>query len=243
MALLIAAPVHHQVEPAFAMSLLHLDRALTKLGYVHEVTMPAGESLVQRVRNKVARDFLDGGWTHLLFLDADLAFEPEDVLLLLRSGLPLVGGAYPFKDIAWKKIHAAALRGVPPEELHAHAARFVFAHEGKGTEVQVKDGCVPVKYLATGFLLIERSVFTRIAAMEPDNWYRSGLACEKGKSTHSFFDCPVVDGNLLSEDWSFSRKAKLAGIQPMLHLSCTLAHIGPHAYRGDMRTMFTERVA
>ncbi len=41
------------------------------------------ESLITRARNTIVQLFMDGDYTHLLFIDSDLAFNPESVFRML----------------------------------------------------------------------------------------------------------------------------------------------------------------
>ena len=42
------------------------------------------ESLITRARNTLVQLFMDGDYTHLLFIDSDLAFNPEAVIRMLE---------------------------------------------------------------------------------------------------------------------------------------------------------------
>ena len=82
------------------------------------------ESLVQRARNYIVDEFLRSDCTHLLFIDADIAFNPKDALALLGVHLQdpdkyqIVTGPYPKKTIAWEKVAKAAQMGKADDLFH-----------------------------------------------------------------------------------------------------------------------------
>ena len=44
--------------------------------------------------------------THLMFIDADINFDPMDILHMLQHDKDIVVGAYPKKDLNWAGIKA-----------------------------------------------------------------------------------------------------------------------------------------
>ena len=66
------------------------------------------ESLIPRARNGLANQFLkDESATHLLFIDADIRFEADDVLKLLDADKDVICGIYPKKEINWHTVRHA----------------------------------------------------------------------------------------------------------------------------------------
>ena len=61
---------------------------LVALAAVNKIEIQFGtignESLITRARNTLVQLFMDGDYTHLLFIDADLAFDPKAVLRMLE---------------------------------------------------------------------------------------------------------------------------------------------------------------
>ena len=71
------------------------------------------ESLITRARNYCVDEFLRGHWTHLMFIDSDIGYSADDVLVLLAlmeedSPYDVMCGPYPKKTIAWEKVYEAA---------------------------------------------------------------------------------------------------------------------------------------
>ena len=76
------------------------------------------ESLIPRGRNTLVAEFLGRSeLTHLLFIDADIGFDPMGILRMLAFDKPLIGGAYAKKGIDWQRVRAAALAGQSAEHL------------------------------------------------------------------------------------------------------------------------------
>ena len=91
------------------------------------------ESLITRARNYLVDEFLRAeGFTHLMFIDSDIHFDPRDVLslaVLCDDDHPIIGGPYGKKCIAWEKIKRAVDVGIAdedPEELAKFTGDFVF---------------------------------------------------------------------------------------------------------------------
>jgi len=62
------------------------------------------DSLVSRARNAAASEFLYGDHTHLLFIDADISFEPSDVEKLIEADKDVVCVPYPKKYIKYESV-------------------------------------------------------------------------------------------------------------------------------------------
>ena len=60
------------------------------------------ESLITRARNYLADQFLSSGYTHMLFIDADVHFNPMDVLDLIVRDFDVGGAPYPKHSHAHK---------------------------------------------------------------------------------------------------------------------------------------------
>ena len=50
------------------------------------------ESLITRARNTIVQLFMDHDYTHLMFIDADLAFNPESVIRMIEFDKDVVTG-------------------------------------------------------------------------------------------------------------------------------------------------------
>lgn len=232
-----------------ANAVIRLTHALRDMEVPYTVEYELHESLVQRARNSLTHRFLKSNSTHLLFIDADIEFVARDVIGLLAAGKPLVCGAYPRKAIKWDQVLDAAQRG--EKDPSASAASFVVnvlpPKDGEvETTMQADEGCVPVLDAATGFMLVAREVFEQMAVAMPEIAYVSDETHPsrgRGEIIHAFFDCAIVDGRYLSEDYLFSRRWQRLGGTVWLFLLANLGHVGSYTFRGDLSKTFRPVVA
>ena len=84
--------------------------------------------------------------THLMFIDADIAFQPEQALRLLAFDKDVVAAAYPLKGIDWQGATKAALAGRPPQSA---ALEYVVGW-AEPERIAGQQGFARVRYAGTG---------------------------------------------------------------------------------------------
>ena len=209
------------------------------------------ESLVQRARNYIVDEFLRSDCTHLLFIDADIGFNPRDVLGLMAVNLKdpeeynIVTGPYPKKTIAWEKINKAADAGFGKEnpfELENYAADYVFNPVKKQNSFKMNEP-MEIGEGGTGFMLIARETFTKFAAAYPELEYKPDHArtdnFDGSRMITAFFDC-IIDPTTkryLSEDYFFCKKAREAGLKVWMCPWMQLQHVGSYIFKGSLGHM------
>ena len=122
------------------------------------------ESLITRARNTLVQLFMDGDYTHLLFIDSDLAFNPEAVLRMLDYDKDVVTGIYPRKTIDWIKVKKK-LKDNPnmyEDELLASSLQYNLNVKNPN-HILLEKGFIEVMDGPTGFMLIKREVFSKMA--------------------------------------------------------------------------------
>lgn len=108
MKLLIAIPCMDTVPVDFMKSLLRLTQKLTADGVDYEVAIESG-TLVYMARDRLAGKAVNQKFTHVLWLDSDMVFEPEIVEDLQFCGKDFVTGIAhgrrkPFTSCLFKNI-------------------------------------------------------------------------------------------------------------------------------------------
>lgn len=83
--LLVAVPCYESMRPEFAQSLVALMAKMTEDRVPYEVKILPG-TLVYMARDALARHAVNNGFSHVLWLDADMVFEPTILDDLTISG-------------------------------------------------------------------------------------------------------------------------------------------------------------
>src|ERR1700722_6963235 len=195
-----------QVSWLYAVSLLKLQKAFTQRGWHINYLVQAGDALVTRARQTIVCHFLENpSATHLLFIDADIGFEPEQVLRLLEFGADVTAAVYPVKQINWDMMAAAVHAGRSP--LESATLSYVVEREATADMV-IRSGFVKSRYAGTGFLIIRRFCLEAMIEHYPELRYahehRGGDPLAGNRWRSALFNCMIakVIGFYLSEDFS-----------------------------------------
>ena len=171
-----------------------------------------GSSQIDVARNELLSEALHDNMEAMLFIDADIGFDPLDALRLLARPEPVVAGIYAKKGRR--------------ELASRFADEILEVRLGVGAS-----GLYPLKYAATGFLRVKASSLRRMIA-ELDlplcntRW---------GRGSWPFFWPAIVSQgagswHYLGEDWAFSHRLGLIGVTPLADTSIRLWHYGRHGF-------------
>ncbi len=202
----ILVPVAHHIEPECDKSL----RELEKRGY--HVWRVWGHSAIDQGRCQMATDALAQGFDELMWIDADVGFNPDDVDRLRAHDLPVVCGIY-----AKKSVRAIAAYVLPDTQ------QIVFGEEG---------GLMELFYGATGFLYTRREVYETI--QKAQNLPVCNVWEGQGVPTVPYFLPMIVPwrgGNwYLGEDFAFFERLRRAGFRIMADTRIRLRHYGGYGF-------------
>ena len=135
--LFVATPMYGGMNHGLYMkACLDLQGMCIQYGVQIKFSFLFNESLITRARNYLVDEFYHrSDCTHLLFIDSDISFNPQDVIAMLALDKDVIGGPYPKKTIKWGSIKKAALLhpDLKPHDLEKVAGDFVF-NPVKGTQ-------------------------------------------------------------------------------------------------------------
>jgi hypothetical protein len=247
--LFIATPMYGgMAHGLYIKSSLDLQTTMNKYGIETKFSFLFNESLITRARNYLVDEFLRSDHTHLLFIDSDIHYNPQDVLALMALDKDVIGGPYPKKSMNWGNI-AQAARANPdmdPKELEQLVGEYVF-NVVKGTKQFSVTEPLEVMEIGTGFMMVKREVFERMEKEYPTIKYKPdhiGQANFDGsRYIHAYFDTVIdtkdsITGGgserYLSEDYMFCQMWRKLGGSIFLCPWMKTQHVGTYAFTGNM---------
>ena len=205
------------------------------------------ESLITRARNYCADEFLRSDATHMLFLDSDIGFNPQDVLAMLaiqddESEYDVIGAPYPKKCISWEKVKQAVDKGIAdedPNRLEKFVGDYVFNPKGGQKEIPIGEP-VEVMEIGTGFMMIRRKTFDKYKEVFPNLHYKPDHirteAFDGSREIMAYFDCIIdpVSKRYLSEDYMFCYNVQKAGMKVWFCPWMQTQHVGTYVFGGSL---------
>lgn len=173
------------------------------LGETHEVAVKSGP-LISRARNDVVGAFVNGlpDSEHLLMVDTDIEFYPQDVQALIDTDLPIVSGLY-------VGLHPDG-KPFPVAKVKNPAAKGCLTMEWSDLP---KSGVTPIMGAGMGFCLIKREVLEALQRKRPN-----------GKLLWPFEEWEY-GGVVYGEDVTFCIRAKELGFQTYLNVDVQVGHV------------------
>ena len=152
----------------YTQAMLTLQNQAQQAGVTVTYSFMFNESLITRARNALVHNFLKSEATHMMFIDADIKFNPADIFPMLEVDKDIICGIYPKKEINWGAVRAAVDRGEPNEKLQFNTGSFVVNLVGYENSVTIPvNQPVEIWNGGTGFMLIKREVFEKLADKVP----------------------------------------------------------------------------
>ena len=249
--LFVATPMYGgQCHGAYTKAITDLMILCTKYGIEAKLFFIFNESLVQRARNYLTDEFVRSGYDHMIFIDSDIHFEPQDVLVMMhfattRDDMDVVCGPYPKKAISWEKIKVAVDKGYAdknPNNLEEFVGDFVFNPADGVTQFRV-DEPIEVKESGTGFMLITREALQKYDKAFPGQSYKPDHVrtanFDGSREIMAYFDCVICPDTkrYLSEDYMFCQWMRKAGGKVWLLPWMRLKHAGSYIFGGSLQAL------
>jgi len=244
---MIATPLYGGAEGDYLRGVVGLAGAAERAGVPCTFAWLSNNPVIDRARNVLAAAFLQSDATHLVFVDADVGFVPEELLALVQrmageDRLAVVGAPYPKRRINWNLVASAAAKGLAdrdPAALEKFSGVFPIEPLEPAASFAL-DQPIEVKHTGTGLMVIRRDVIETLAARHTELAYaadaldrESGLA---GETITALFH-PLIapeTGHMLSDDYAFCHRVRGAGFRIWLAGWMRTSHTGPARFSATL---------
>ena len=191
------------------MSYIKWSNTCRQLGLDWTIETMTNESLISRARNTLVAKFLNTPTsTHLMFIDADIGWEPWHLLVMLNADKDVIGGLYPMKTMPVKWV--------------------VNGFEGAKEDGPLQE----VSKTGTGFMLIKRHVFEKLNRHPSVKTFANDIGLPKELDPHmkTYFDTAVRENRYYSEDWTFCENWRDFGGEVWVDKRVLLKHTGTYVF-------------
>ena len=172
-------------------------------GWKHSMVYEVGSPYISCARSVMLRKALDAMATHIVFIDHDLSWDPQDLLDLIEAEGDVVSGNYRFKtdEVEFMGTLMPDVSGFP----------------------QVReDGAVKAHFIPAGFLKITRIGVSRFIQAYPELTYG-----DKCNPCVDLFNHGAFEGMWYGEDYAFSRRWRDLGGEIWILPHLNLVHHNP----------------
>jgi hypothetical protein len=227
------------VSQHYMQSIISLIQYAGQAGFDAMLALLGHDSLITRSRNTLVSQFLSTSATHLLFIDADISFEPEQVHRMLCFDRDFVAGIYPLKVIDWGQ---NAMRRATTGEALTSAPLLYVGTLCEGAELEREGAFATGVYCGGGFMLVKREVILRMIEAYPESRYNKvhAFSNAKAEENYALFECQIDPETkaYISEDFGFCQKWRDIGGKIWLDTEGKLTHIGSYHFQGDPRLRY-----
>ncbi len=225
------------VSQLYMLSVVRLMQRAPDLGFDIGLSLLGGDALVSRARSTLVAAFMDSPEaTHLLFIDADISFEPDQVKRLLEADKDFTGAFYPMKLVDWTRLPGRCVEGGEPLET---AGLSYVGTLCRGEALRQDGRFATAIYAGGGFQLVRRSAIQRLFDAYPETRFTATHAYPAPPTAsphlYALFESMIDpdNGAYVSEDYAFCRRWRDLGGEIWLDLDSRLTHTGPQSFAGD----------
>jgi hypothetical protein len=245
--LLVATPLYDGAQADYLRSIVGLVGAAERRGLPCAFAWLSNNASISRARNVLTAAFLQSDASHMLFLDGDIGFVPEEVVDLVArmqgdDRLAVIGAPCTKRQVNWPLVASAAAKGLGqgnPADLERYSGVFAIEPLHPGANFRL-DEPLELTRVGTGLMMIRRDVIETMCARHPELRYapdaldrESGVT---GDAIHALYQ-PMIDpdtGHLMSDDYAFCRRARDAGFRVWLAPWMRTSHTGPARFAGSL---------
>ena len=241
LSIFVATPVHSDVSMHYTQTLLEFQKECIQRK-IRVMFQLMKSSLVTQGRNLCVSYFLNTDFTHLLFVDADIAFEPESIFEMVKRDKDIISQPYPMKTAKWDtlvdKINNGQIKN--NDQCQHHINQYPLLIKDDNKEINVEDGVIEATHCPTGCMLIKRDVFSKLIKSYPNTEIKQKTTID-GKFMdrphfYNFFDTyyDPKTKRYMGEDFAFCRLWTEIGGKLYCYIMNYITHVGEFQYTGRL---------
>ena len=202
-----------RVHVEYVQALLQSQIAARHAGISVTIHFVVQDSLIMQARNGILAVFRESEATDLVFIDSDIAWDPEGFLKLVAHDVPIVAGVYRRKS-----------------ENISFTVQFP---DSKSVQRDVRSGLIEASRVGAGFLRLRRDAIEQMVAAYPQLRHVPSASGEE-LDRYGLFDTSLKDGAFCGEDYTFCDRWRAIGGTIWIDPDIRLSHIGTTAYTGSI---------
>lgn len=239
--LFVATPVHSNVSIHYMQSVFKL-QSLCHTRNIPIMLQLTKTSLVTQGRNLCVSHFLNSDFTHLLFIDSDILFNPESIFKMLEKDQDVLSIPYPMKTIQWDKI-MNKWKDIPTmhyDQACTSGNMFPVRVKGDEQDIEVTDEMIELSHSMTGCMMIKREALEKMKKEYPELTIKQKTMIDGERvdkpNLYNFFDTYYDVENKLyyGEDFAFSRLWTKIGGKCMALITEYITHVGEYQFTGRL---------
>lgn len=180
--MVICLPTYTKPHPVTVAAVEAAVPVLERAGWEHALVAEIGCPYISNARATMLRKAMNLNASHIVFLDHDVTFRPEDLLKLLETEGDVVAGTYRFK-----KSQVEYMGVIKTDATHRPLCR--------------PDGCIRAELVPAGFLRL-----TKLAVQKFMRRYPELLYGDPDRYSVDLFNHGAIEGVWWGEDYAFSKR-------------------------------------
>jgi hypothetical protein len=219
----------------FMTSIFGLHEILVQNGHAMSLKFLYNESLIQRARNLIANSFLqDPDSDILLFIDADIEFDPVEVYEMLKLDKDIIGAVVPLKAINYEGVKLANFFRHNTVDLPYFGGYFNINYDIDEVENDIlAHRPFKVDRIGAAVLSIKKEVLKNMSTT-CETFKPNSPLYHSTTRLFDFFPVKIENDQLMSEDYSFCNKAREIGYDVYATSYPIIGHSGTHQFKGNL---------
>ena len=209
--LFVATPLYDHPTAEYTQSMFQFVKWCYEKTYSNKIVFKRSP-YVTRARNILVDMFLESDCTHLLFIDADIKFNPEIIEKLLHEDKEVICIPYPIKNF----------------NLGHTDFPVIFKKD-----IIINKNCIEIAAGPTGFMMFKREVFNKMISFYGDKMKLKNKY--NLKNLYNFFDNMHIpdEQSWYGDDFAFCKRWTSMGGKVFAYLNTEITHVGMYHYTGS----------